>query len=317
MEAAKVISGSADCLSVTKGTVLRVCVGLTSFVCTVAFFPQMLVGVLVLAGRNLKCPLPRAVGSIATTDTQREMTATLKARSRFESKDPSGLESWQTPHGRFWMPAGSVKDIFQDLGEQERNIYGFNGRGARAGDIVLDGGANVGVYTRKVLDAGAKTVVAIEPAPENLACLRKTFAKEISEGRVIVYPKGVWDKDDVLKLNVDPHNSAGDSFVIQRQGSHTVEAPLTTIDKLVAELKLERVDYIKLDIEGAERRALAGAKNTLAKYHPRMAVCVYHLSDDVEAIPQAARKAWPGYRHECGPCLVNQAFIVPEVFFFF
>ena len=59
---------------------------------------------------------------------------------------------------------------------------------------MLDGGANVGVYTRKALDAGAKQVVAIEPGPENIACLRKTFGQEISEGRVIVYPKGVWTR---------------------------------------------------------------------------------------------------------------------------
>src|SRR5262249_42061285 len=97
--------------------------------------------------------------------------------------------------------------------EQQRDIYGVNSRGVRTGDIVLDCGANVGVYTRRALDAGAKKVIAIEPAPENILCLRKTFAQEIAGGRVVVYPKGVWDKDDILPMNVDPANSARDSFV--------------------------------------------------------------------------------------------------------
>ena len=55
---------------------------------------------------------------------------------------------------------------------------------------------------------------------------------------------------------MDPKNSAADSFIIHREGDKEVaKIPVTTIDKLVAELKLERVDFIKMDIEGAEQRA--------------------------------------------------------------
>ena len=60
----------------------------------------------------------------------------------------------------------------------------------RPGDVVLDCGANIGVFVRESLDAGAKTVVAIEPAPENIECLRRNFKDEIAAGRVIVYPEG-------------------------------------------------------------------------------------------------------------------------------
>jgi hypothetical protein len=44
-------------------------------------------------------------------------------------------------------------------------------------------------------------VVAIEPSPANLECLRRNMSREIASGRVIVYPKGVWDREDVLALN--------------------------------------------------------------------------------------------------------------------
>src|SRR6202008_4958913 len=116
---------------------------------------------------------------------------------------------WNTSFGEFWVPAAGDA-LFYDLGEQKRNIYGT---GIRRGDVVLDAGANVGVFTRKALWAGAAKVIAIEPGPENLECLRRTFAAEIADGRVVIYPKGVWDKDDVLKLSVDPASSAKDSFV--------------------------------------------------------------------------------------------------------
>ena len=102
---------------------------------------------------------------------------------------------------------------------------------------------------------------------------------------MIVYPKGVWDKDDFLTLNIDPHNSAADSLLIQREGSHAVKVPLTTIDKLVAELKLERVDFIKMDIEGAEMDAILGAKQLIRAYQPALAISVYHTPSHIWEIP--------------------------------
>ena len=204
-----------------------------------------------------------------------------------------------------------------NLAEQERKIYGVGEQDVHAGDVVLDCGANVGVYTRESLKAGAKLVVAIEPAPENIECLRRNFAAEIAAGRVIVYEKGVWDKDDMLVMQVDPHNSAADSFIIHRPGDvETKQLPLTTIDKLVAELKLERVDFIKMDIEGAEQRALAGARETLAKYHPRLALASYHVPDDPEKFPQIIRAIWPGYTMECGPCAEANGRVRPDVLYF-
>src|SRR6266699_3485688 len=69
------------------------------------------------------------------------------------------------------------------------------GHEVRQGDIVLDCGANIGVFTRKAPSRGAALVVAIEPAPQTLNALRRNFDTEIRQGRVIAYPKGLWDHD--------------------------------------------------------------------------------------------------------------------------
>ncbi|MEO8128407.1 MAG: FkbM family methyltransferase [Bryobacteraceae bacterium] len=188
----------------------------------------------------------------------------------------------------------------------------------KPGDIVLDCGANVGVFTNAALKAGAKVVVAVEPAPENLECLRRNFVQQIEDGRVIVYAKGVWDKEDFLTLNVDEHNSAADSFVLHPVGAQTTtqRLPLTTIDKLVDELNLERVDFIKMDIEGAEPKALIGARATLAKYHPRLSISAYHEPGHPELIPKVVKSAWDGYQTECGPCSIDHATIRPDILWF-
>ncbi|MBI3684610.1 MAG: FkbM family methyltransferase [Acidobacteria bacterium] len=282
------------------------------------FHQHVFAGALVLLGRSPHCRYGLALESISLMQRQQEGAAQVRAGSRRLAGDRI-FEQWETPLGVFWLPAASAHEVFFDLAEQMRGIYSVNGRGLRPGDVVLDCGANIGVYTRTALLAGASKVVAVEPAPENLECLRRNYAKEIAEGRVIVYPKGVWDKDDWLTLYVHPTNSAGDSFVRQMPGAKPAaqKFPLTPMDKLVEELKLDRVDYIKFDIEGAERNALAGAKRTLARWHPRMAVCVYHLPDDPVEVPRAVLAGWNGYRQECGKCLVAGARVLPEVFFYY
>ena len=110
--------------------------------------------------------------------------------------------------------------LAHNLAEQERRIYMAGSVNVNAGDTVLDCGANVGVFTRVALAAGAKQVVAIEPAPDNVACLRRNFASEIAAGRVIVYPKGVWDKDDVLVLHAEPPKFRARQFRHELEGSH-------------------------------------------------------------------------------------------------
>ena len=142
----------------------------------------------------------------------------------------------------------------------------------------------MGVYTRRALRDGAVNVISIEPVPETLECLRRNFRKEIAEGRVTVYPQGVWDKKSTLPLTLSKDSTAANTFARDVDGYGTMELPLTTIDNIVRDLNLSRVDLIKMDIEGAERQALAGASQTIRNFRPRLEICTYHLMDDPEVI---------------------------------
>jgi FkbM family methyltransferase len=257
------------------------------------------------------CTLAESFQGEALSRLQSQNANDMRAASRVIRKDQK-YSLWSTPMGEFWMATASGDALLYDLAEQKRNIYGT---AIRRGDVVLDAGANVGVFTRKALWAGASKVVAIEPAPENLECLRRNFAAEIADGRVVVYPKGVWDRDDVLKLSVDPTDSAGDTFVRPIQNAQFIDAPLTPIDKLVAELHLPKVDFIKMDIEGAEQRAVIGARNTIAKFRPRMALCIYHVNGDDLMVPQRVRETGADYV-VTKTCLCAERRVLAEVALF-
>ncbi len=213
------------------------------------------------------------------------------------------FEELTTPAGKFWAPRREEWAIAEDLYEEAQAEYGGSGRGVRAGDVVLDCGASVGVFTRAALRAGASLVVAIEPAPWPVECLRRNFAAEIGQGRVIVVPKGVWDREDKLERTVAQERSTSAGTVVLGHGTRLgAIVPLTTIDQIVQDLKLSRVDFIKMDIEGAEPNALRGAVQTVAHFRPRLAVSLEHRQSDPDTIPALTRKLWPDYQEECGPC---------------
>jgi len=282
-----------------------------------SYYPPFRLLALVAVGRSPLCPWKQALDSDENLREQVHYKDQILNASSMVQEDPKGFELWNTPSGPFWIPQASRYILPFNLAEQRRKIYGTGEFGPRAGDTILDCGANVGVTVREELAAGAKQIVAIEPAPENLECLRRNFAREIESGRVTVYPKGVWDKDDFLTLRVDPKNSGADTFVLQRAGAKPLErVPLTTIDKLVGELKLDRVDYIKMDVEGSEAKALAGARETLAKYKPRISVASNNAPDQPRVLPGIVRAARSDYQMFSGPCEQQNFSVQPDVLYF-
>ena len=218
---------------------------------------------------------------------------------------------WDIPHGQFWILAGEEGPLCAMAGQQMAAYYGD----VPADGVVLDIGAHVGLFVRTALNAGARTVVAVEPAPDNLECLRRNFPAEIAAGRVVVVPKGAWDKDATLKLHRVKGNSGGDSVVLEIGPGDTVDVPLTTIDAIVSELKPPRVDMVKLDIKGAERQAIAGSKETLKRWRPRLAMAAEHLSDDNIVLPQLVRGIAPLYSVRCGACF-DMGALKPELLLF-
>ena len=278
--------------------------------------PGMRSAFLAALGETYQCTFSRAINAGRFGEDRMRRWAAIRASAqRIQSDENYSL--WRTRDGDFWIPNRNTDALAYNLAEQEQDVYGRGVMGVRSGDVVLDGGANVGVFTRKALNAGARTVVAVEPAPENVESLRRNFAQEIASGRVVIQAVGLWNQPAELPLRVDAGNSARNSFVMDfGPAASTVMVPLRTIDSIVESLALTKVDFIKLDIEGAEKNAIAGANQTMARFHPRLAVAMEHLVDDPIAIPAAINSMGLGYVTICGPCMDYQSSVRPDTLYF-
>jgi len=280
----------------------------------VPYHHELYVVGLTLVGRN-RCSLVRALRENSIYRRRHEAAkASIGARSRVLERRPDGLTFVETPYGKYWKPSGM--DLFSPLAEREVGLYTSEAHAVQPDDIVLDCGANVGVFVAEALERGARVVVAVEPSPQNLECLRRNFAAPIAAGRVVLVDRGVWDKEETLRFAVSG-NSVRDSFVLESGDEiGALQLRVTTIDRLRAELALPRIDFIKMDIEGAEQQALAGAQDTLARFHPRLSLAAYHRADDFEEIPRLVNQACPAYSVAYGPCTSTFGHVQPETFYF-
>lgn len=247
---------------------------------------------------------------------QIELQRLVEQESRVIRVD-GGLELWSTPHGQYWAPRGNGKVLAVIVSQQMSGLYHVDGRSARSGDVVIDCGAHLGVYTRQALQDGAAKVIAIEPAPENVECFRRTFGAELESGQVILAPKGVWDRQGVLPLYSDPQNTAADGFVARGAGHKKVaDIPLETLDQILEELHVKRVDIVKMDIKGATVRALHGAVNTLEQFKPMVILAAEEDEDEPRALMAALKALRPDYGLRCGPCSIEDGILRPDVLIF-
>jgi FkbM family methyltransferase len=208
---------------------------------------------------------------------------------------------WQGPSGRFWMPMDESLLSFRDMTQvMQFDVYTYKGRTVKAGDTVVDCGAHLGSFTRWALDRGAGFVVAIEPSSRKVESMKRTFAREIDAGRVRILQVGVWSQQDRLWLEglssvanrVVKHGSVEEGKV----GEWVRVAPL---DQLLAENGISKVDFIKMDIEGAETQALQGAENTIRTLQPMLAIATEHTADKIQNnrnVIATVNRIRPGYR---------------------
>ena len=157
---------------------------------------------------------------------------------------------------------------------------------------MIDAGSWIGDFAAYASVKGA-TTYAFEPVDSTFTILEHTA--ELN-GRIVPVKKGLSDENISSKIFVNSSTSSGNSFIAGRNEAGSSQVVETVrLDDFVREHNLPRVDLIKSDIEGFERRMLAGAQETLARFAPKLALCTYHLPDDPQVMADLILKANPKY----------------------
>ncbi|MEN8182084.1 MAG: FkbM family methyltransferase [Myxococcota bacterium] len=224
---------------------------------------------------------------------------------RFDAEDPCPA-LWSTPFGSTWgrLSDDLVLEVF--LFEQNvKNVYQNEAVQVSPGDVVFDVGGHLGTFTQAALGAGAARVVVLEPEPVNAHCLQKTFAEEIAAQRVVMVDAAAWDHPGTLRFGKPPKENSGMGRV-DETGELVVRA--VTLDAIAAELDLDRVDFVKMDIEGAEPQALLGARAVLRRFKPKLALAAYHGDHEFEDVASVIHALRPDYQNLSDPDHHNFAY---------
>ncbi len=163
------------------------------------------------------------------------------------------------------------------------------------GDVVIDGGANFGYFSffaANKIGPGGK-VYAFEPISYLGESLESNKAQN-KNGNIITscrYALGNSQDDLEFSFSFENIGSASASF----KGSEKIKVSQTTIDDFVQKNSLDKVSFIKMDIEGMERDALGGAFSTIKRFKPKLAICTYHYKEDRELLTQIIKGIRPDY----------------------
>jgi len=146
----------------------------------------------------------------------------------------------------------------------------------KQGDIIIDAGAFNGsfsIYCSKLVGDKGK-IFALEPNDSNYRNLLRNI--RLNKVKNIIPLKiGLWSKSTILKLSDDTSLSTFIDGMFGKKEKY-IKVKTTTLDSLVKKYKLKRLNLIKMDIEGAEIEAIKGAKQTLKKLAPKLAIASYH-----------------------------------------
>ncbi len=254
-------------------------------------------------------------------DFQRVLKEAQAGMSVVHEDEAIGAELLRTPEGEFWIGRGdgqswSGKRLLASLIAEHTLIERSDAdRLVRPKETVIDCGAHVGIFTHYALKRGASKVVAVEPDPVSLACLRRNLEREIADGQVVVVDKAAWSSITELRFEESSVSSAGNTVVAETDRP-VLRIQATTIDQIVRDLHLPRVTFIKIDLEGSEREALKGAADTLREFRPRLMVAGYHRADDPAVVPSIILRAYPRYQLTFGSCEIIDRRLAPGELFF-
>lgn len=162
----------------------------------------------------------------------------------------------------------------------------------------VDGGAYTGDTIAESLvefkNAGRNIdyIASFEPDTKNIKTLQNeiNIQKDQNENvNFLIYPCGLWSSNTILQFS---DNSDAASSIVNKDNDNITTIMTTSLDNTLIGAN---PNYIKMDIEGAEKEAIFGAKDIIAKNSPVLAICCYHKPQDIWELPLIINELNPNY----------------------
>jgi len=164
------------------------------------------------------------------------------------------------------MVADTLRQVIvESLYSNNWHFYEIPQTSVERNDVVVDCGTAEGLFSFLIAQR-CKKIYMIEPLPDFVKCLKKTFAP-FDNVEILQFAISDIETNAILSMN-----GIASSVVSQGEG---IDVKVTTLDSLFFEKGIS-VSYLKIDVEGYDYLAIKGAVNLIKKYKPKIAVAVYH-----------------------------------------
>lgn len=165
------------------------------------------------------------------------------------------------------------------FGHHEPKTTKFVSSYLKTGMICLDVGANIGyystLYSKKIGEDGK--VLSIEPSPINFKYLNLNLEKQ-NMNNFTTFNCACGDIEGEIEFCLD--SRANKCFIPTTNDAlppnhELIKVPIRTIDSIVTETEIKKIDFVKMDVEGYEWQTLQGAINSIKKFKPTIQIEIH------------------------------------------
>lgn len=176
----------------------------------------------------------------------------------------------------------------------EKGLFEFSEK-----EVFVDGGFFTGDTAEEfVRQTNGKYQMIYGFEPDRF--VREKVPSSLKNEHVQIIPKGLDEKEGTVYFaTTGGHSQASGGNVVEGvdDAENVVQIPVTSIDRFFENKPADlQPTFIKMDIEGAEKAALKGAENTIRRYKPRLAICVYHKPEDIYELTRIIKEYNPQYQ---------------------
>lgn len=198
---------------------------------------------------------------------------------------------------RIKLPARYIRYFPADY---EADNFSLLRKQVRPGMVVLDIGAHIGLFSviAAKWSGSASRVYAFEPAPSTHRVLERTLRMNHLEGQIVPLNLAMGLAPGTIDFFVSDHEADNSNSLVPYKSDRPLRAipvKLDSIDHFVSTQKLQQVDFIKIDVEGAEYDTLRGGLDVIKKFRPVMILAIHpepimNRNDSLEALYDVLEK---------------------------